>query len=45
MKLLFGKLRMNVVLFVADALGVGIKVRESYLERHVFGMDGRKVSS
>lgn len=44
MKIVFGKLRMWIVLYVAKALRVGIKVRETYLEEHVFGMEVRKTS-
>lgn len=45
MKKAWGKLRMSVVLGVSKVLGVPVKVREAYLEEHVFGMEPRKTSN
>jgi hypothetical protein len=38
MKLFFGKLRLRIIFAVSKVLCVPIKVREEYLEEHVFGM-------
>lgn len=45
MKKVWGKLRMSVVLSVSKVLGVPVKVREAYLEEHVFGMEPRKTKT
>ena len=43
MKLIWGKFRMWAIGCVSRILCVPIKVREEYLEEHVFGIESSKV--
>ena len=42
MKLVWGKFRMRIIIAISKMLCVPIKVREEYLEEHVFGMKPSK---
>lgn len=45
MKLIWGKIRMWLIYGASAILCVPIKVREEYLQEHVFGMEVRKTNT